>query len=51
VVAQKKANQVAKKSIKDIGNAVQVLAQRHGSQQSFTDFVAARVNSELGIDT
>ena len=45
VVAQKKATKVAKKFIKEIGDAVQVLAQRHRPQQIFADAIAAGVNS------
>jgi hypothetical protein len=46
VVAQKKATKVAKKIVREIGDAVQVLAQRHGSQQSFADVIAASHNAD-----
>ena len=46
VVAQKKATKVAKKIVRDIGDAVQVLA-RQGAQQSFADFVTAGVNAGI----
>jgi hypothetical protein len=47
VVAQKKATKVAKKIIKDIGNAIQVLSNSPNPQQTFADFVAAGVNSDV----
>jgi hypothetical protein len=51
VVAQRKATKVAIKFVRDVGDAVQALAQRQRPQQSFADFVTTRLNSELGIDT
>jgi hypothetical protein len=46
VVVQKKATRVAKKFVREIGDAVQVLA-RQGAQQSFADFVTAGVNPDV----
>jgi hypothetical protein len=46
VAAQRKQTRAARKTIKDIGDAVQLLA-RQGSQQSFADFVTAGVNSGI----
>ena len=46
VGAQKKQTRDARRTIKDIRDAVQVLA-RQGTQQSFADFVTAGVNSSV----
>ena len=49
VVAQKKATKVAKKIVKEIGDAVQVLAQGNAQQENFRDTVTRRMNAELGF--
>ena len=49
VVAQKKATKVAKKFVKDIGDAVQALAQGNAQQENFRDAVTRRMNAELGF--
>jgi len=49
VVAQKKATKVAKKFVKEIGDAVQVLAQGNAQQENFRDTVTRRMNAELGF--
>jgi hypothetical protein len=50
VAAQRKATKVATKFIRDIGDAVQVLA-RQGTQQSFADFITTGYNADRPSDT
>ena len=49
MVAQKKATKVTKKFVKEIGDAVQVLAQGNAQQENFRDTVTRRMNAELGF--
>jgi hypothetical protein len=48
VVAQKRATQAAKKTVRDIGDAIQLLA-RGQPQESFRDTVTRRMNTDLGF--